>query len=282
VTAGALRTEDLGFVYPDGTRALESVDLEILQGERVAIIGQNGSGKSTLVRHFNGLLRATEGSVAVAGTPVGKRHVAELAREVGIAFQNPDRQIFSGRVAREVEFGPRNIGVEGKELAERVNDALAAVGLEGRSEANPYDLGFSQRKLLALASVLAMRTPIVVLDEPTTGQDANGIARVRSIVESLWREGRTVVAVSHDMRFVAEGFARIVVMRAGRVMLDGDPREVFAEEQWPILASTYLEPPLAARIGARMGAGSTPTEAALVERLVQQNGEGASDAGRAD
>jgi energy-coupling factor transport system ATP-binding protein len=282
VTAGALRTEDLGFVYPDGTRALESVDLEILQGERVAIIGQNGSGKSTLVRHFNGLLRATEGSVAVAGTPVGKRHVAELAREVGIAFQNPDRQIFSGRVAREVEFGPRNIGVEGKELAERVNDALAAVGLEGRSEANPYDLGFSQRKLLALASVLAMRTPIVVLDEPTTGQDANGIARVRSIVESLWREGRTVVAVSHDMRFVAEGFARIVVMRAGRVMLDGDPREVFAEEQWPILASTYLEPPLAARIGARMGVGSTPTEAALVERLVQQNGEGASHAGRAD
>ena len=272
MTVSALRTEGLSFVYPEGTRALEGVDLEILQGERVAIIGQNGSGKSTLVRHFNGLLRPTEGSVAVAGTPVGTRHVAELAREVGIAFQNPDRQIFSGRVAREVEFGPRNIGISGQELAARVNDALAAVGLEGRAEANPYDLGFSQRKLLALASILAMRPPIVVLDEPTTGQDANGIGRVRSIVEMLSSDGRTVVAISHDMRFVAETFARIIVMRAGRVVLDGSPREVFAQEQWPILASTYLEPPLAARIGARMGAGSTPTEAMLVERLLEQGG----------
>lgn len=279
MTVSALRTEGLGFVYPEGTRALEGVDLEILQGERVAIIGQNGSGKSTLVRHFNGLLRPTEGSVAVAGTPVGTRHVAELAREVGIAFQNPDRQIFSGRVAREVEFGPRNIGISGQELAARVNDALAAVGLEGRAEANPYDLGFSQRKLLALASILAMRPPIVVLDEPTTGQDANGIGRVRSIVEMLSSDGRTVVAISHDMRFVAETFARIIVMRAGRVVLDGSPREVFAEERWPILASTYLEPPLAARIGARRGAGSTPTEAMLVERLLEQGG--AKGTGRA-
>jgi energy-coupling factor transport system ATP-binding protein len=279
VTVSALRTEGLGFVYPERTRALEGVDLEILQGERIAIIGQNGSGKSTLVRHFNGLLRPTEGSVAVAGTPVGRRHVAELAREVGIAFQNPDGQSFAGRVAREVEFGPRNIGISGQELAARVNDALAAVGLEGRAEANPYDLGFSQRKLLALASILAMRPPIVVLDEPTTGQDANGIGRVRSIVEMLSSDGRTVVAISHDMRFVAETFARIIVMRAGRVVLDGSPREVFAEERWPILASTYLEPPLAARIGARRGAGSTPTEAMLVERLLEQGG--AKGTGRA-
>jgi energy-coupling factor transport system ATP-binding protein len=270
MTASALRAAGLGFVYPEGTRALDGVDLDILEGECVAIIGQNGSGKSTLVRHFNGLLRPTEGSVSVAGKSVGKRHVAELAREVGIAFQNPDRQIFSGRVAREVEFGPRNIGIAGLELATRVNDALTAVGLERRLEANPYDLGFSQRKLLALASILAMRTPIVVLDEPTTGQDANGIARVRSIVETLANAGRTVVAISHDMRFVAEAFSRIIVMRAGRIVLDGSPQQVFAQEQWPTLASTYLEPPLAARIGARMGLGSTPTEALLIERAVEQ------------
>jgi energy-coupling factor transport system ATP-binding protein len=265
----ALEARSLAFVYPGGTRALDGVDLQIAEGERVAIIGQNGSGKSTLVRHFNGLLRATQGEVRVNGEPVGQRHVAELARQVGVAFQNPDRQIFAGRVAREVEFGPRNVGISGSELAARVDEALTAVGLERRRDANPYDLGYSRRKLLALASILAMRPPIVVLDEPTTGQDANGVRRVRAIVDDLSRNGRTVLAISHDMRFVAESFARVIVMRAGRIVLDGTPEQVFDEASWPALASTYLEPPLAARIGARMRLGSTPTERALIERAVE-------------
>lgn len=265
MTEAAVEAHRLGFVYPDGTRALEDVDLRIDAGERVAIIGQNGSGKSTLVRHFDGLLRATEGSVAVNGQPVGRRHVAELAREVGIAFQNPDRQIFAASVGREVGFGPRNLGISGDELRGRVDGALAAVGLESSREANPYDLGYSQRKLLGLASILAMRTPIVVLDEPTTGQDARGVARVRAIVDALTESGETVIAISHDMHFVAETFPRVVVMRAGRIVLDGPPQDVFAEASWPVLASTFLHPPLAARVGARMGLGSTPTEALLIE-----------------
>lgn len=263
----AVRTERLGFVYPDGTRALEGIDLEVRTGERVAIIGQNGSGKSTLVRHFNGLLRPTEGSVSVNGEPVGRRHVAELARQVGIAFQNPDRQIFSGRVAREIEFGPRNVGVAGDELRARVGEALAAVGLDERGDENPYDLGYSQRKLLALASILAMRTPIVVLDEPTTGQDATGVERIRALVDALSHDGRTVIAISHDMRFVAETFPRAVVMRAGSIILDGPPDEVFAQPSWEALASTFLEPPLPARIGAAAGLGATPTEASLIDAL---------------
>lgn len=266
MTPPALEAQSLSFVYPSGTRALNGVDLAIQAGERVAIIGQNGSGKSTLVRHFNGLLRATDGEVRVNGEPVARRHVAELAREVGIAFQNPDRQIFAGRVSREVEFGPRNLGIGGRELDARVEEALIAVGLERRRDANPYDLGYSRRKLLALASILAMRTPIVVLDEPTTGQDANGVRRVQAMVDDLARAGRTVVAVSHDMRFVAESFARVIVMRAGKIVLDGTPEVVYDEANWPALASTYLEPPLAARIGARMGIGSTPTEALLIAR----------------
>jgi energy-coupling factor transport system ATP-binding protein len=261
----AIVCEGLGFVYPDGTRALEAVDLSIGTGEQVAIIGQNGSGKSTLVRHFNGLLRATEGQVSVSGQPVDGRHVAELAREVGIAFQNPDRQIFSGTVSTEVEFGPKNVGVRAGELRERVDAALTAVGLDDRREANPYDLGYSRRKLLALASVLAMHTPIIVLDEPTTGQDAPGVARIHTLVNQLRDEGRTVIAISHDMRFVAESFARVVVMRSGRIVLDGAPAEVFSERNWAVLAETYVEPPLAARIGARLGLGSTPTEGSLVE-----------------
>ena len=264
----AVQLEGVTFEYPRGPRALDGVDLRLDTGERVAIVGQNGSGKSTLVRHFNGLLRPTAGSVAINGRPVGQRHVAELAREVGLAFQNPDRQIFAGRVRAEVAFGPRNLGRRGAELDAGVERALAIVGLTGDEDTNPYDLGFSRRKLLALASILAMETPIVILDEPTTGQDARGISRVQEIVADLSTAGRTIIGISHDMRFVAESFDRVVVMRAGRITLDGSPETVFAEDSWPTLASTYLEPPLPARVGARLGLDlATPTEAALVTAL---------------
>jgi energy-coupling factor transport system ATP-binding protein len=266
-TTEAVSCEQVGFTYPDGTVALREINLRIASGTRVAIVGQNGSGKSTLVRQFNGLLRPTVGHVAVQGQAVGRRHVAELAREVGLAFQNPDRQIFSGKVRTEVAFGPANLGIGGAALREAVDHALAAVGLTDAAEVNPYDLGYSKRKLLTLASIIAMDTPILVLDEPTTGQDARGITRIQDIVAGLASEGRTVIAISHDMRFVAETFERAIVMGAGRILLDGTPVEVFAQPAWPTLASTYLEPPLAARVGDRLGLGSTPTETALVEAL---------------
>ena len=164
-----IRVEGLVYVYPGGTRAVDGVSLEIAAGERVAIVGQNGSGKSTLVRHFNGLLRPTEGAVFVDDIDASTLRVAELAAIVGLAFQDPDRQIFAGKVRSEVAFGPKNLGLKGTELDAAIDGALAAAGLETESATNPYDLGFSRRKLLALASILAMRTPVVVLDEPTTG-----------------------------------------------------------------------------------------------------------------
>ena len=267
-----IELRELVFVYPDGTRAVDGVDLSIGRGEVVAIVGQNGSGKSTLVKHLNGLLRPTEGAVLLDGEPTVGRRVAHLAAHVGLVFQDPDSQIFAGRVWAEVSFGPRNLGLRGPELDAAVDSALAAVGLTDAAAENPYDLGFSRRKLLALASVLAMGTPVIVLDEPTTGQDAAGIARIQGIVANLASASRTVIAISHDMRFVAETFGRVVVMGAGRVLLDGSPAEVFAEPAWPTLASTFLEPPLAARVGARLGLGSTPTESALVEALVEARG----------
>jgi len=267
-TAPAIELEGLVHVYPEGTRALAGVSLRVTAGEAVAIVGQNGSGKSTLVRHLNGLLRPTQGVVRVGGRDTAGVRVARLAALVGLAFQDPDRQIFAGRVRAEVAFGPRNLGVRGAALDGAVADALAAVGLGEAADANPYDLGYSRRKLLAIASVLAMRTPIVILDEPTTGQDLRAVALVREIVAGLVADGRTVLAVSHDMRFVAETFGRVVVMREGRIVFDGTPAQVFAAAAWPVLASTWLEPPLAARVGARLGLGSTPTEAALVEALV--------------
>ena len=263
----AIALAGLVHVYPEGTRALDGVDLEIPAGQRLAIIGQNGSGKTTLVRHLNGLLRPTEGRVLLDGRDIRSLRVAHLARQVGLVFQNPDRQIFAGRVRAEVAFGPRNMGVRGAELDRVVGDALTAVGLAGQADTNPYDLGYSRRKLLALASILAMRTPVVVLDEPTTGQDARGVARVQAIVAALAAEGRTVIAISHDVEFVAEQFPRVVVMREGRIVDDGPPGAVFAPERVGLLASTGLVPPPAARIGARLGLGATPTEHALLAAL---------------
>ena len=263
-----LEVRDLVHIYRESSvRALDGVNLHVAPGERIAIIGQNGSGKTTLVRHLNGLLRPTEGSVTVDGTDAADLTVAQLAARVGLVFQDPDRQIFSGSVRAEVEFGPRNLGRRGDRLDQAVRRGLAATGLEGEESTNPYDLGQSRRKLLALASVLAMETGVLILDEPTTGQDARGVDRVRAVIDAVAGEGRTVIAISHDMRFVAETFERVVVMREGRIVLDGPPQVAFAQDAWETLRSTYLEPPPAARIGHRAGVGPTPTDDSLVEAL---------------
>jgi energy-coupling factor transport system ATP-binding protein len=271
-----LLMDALVHVYAEGgVRALDGIDLRIGPGERVALIGQNGSGKSTLVRHLNGLLRPTAGRVWVDGADAAGFTVAQLARRVGLVFQDPDRQIFAGSVRAEVEFGPRNLGMDRAEREAAVEQALAAVGLQAEAHTNPYDLGVGRRKLLALASVLAMRTPVLVIDEPTTGQDRRGIERVRSVIDEAHREGRTIIAISHDMGFVAQDFQRVVVLGAGRVILDGPPSEVFGEPAWQLLSTTYLEPPLVARVGARLGVGATPSDAALataVARLPRQQG----------
>jgi energy-coupling factor transport system ATP-binding protein len=265
--APSIEFASVSFAYPDGTRALTDVELRIQPGESLAIVGQNGSGKSTLVRHINGLLRPATGRVLIDGRDIRQTHVARLAGLVGLAFQNPDRQLFAGSASAEVAFGPRNLGLRGSALEARVREALEDVGLGEETATNPYDLGYSRRKLLALASVLAMRTPILILDEPTTGQDARGVARVRGVVARAAGEGRTLIAISHDMRFVAESFRRVVVMRAGRVVLDGAPDAVFAETAWGALRAAYLEPPLPAVAGARLGLGATPTDGEFVAAL---------------
>jgi len=259
-----LLVEDLVYQYPAGIRALDGLNLRIVGGEAVALVGQNGSGKTTLARHLNGLLRPTSGRVLLDGVDAAGSRVAALSRQVGLVFQEPDRQIFAGSVQREVEFGPRNLGLRGAALAEATAGALASVGLTGTEATNPYDLGAARRKLLAIASVMAMRTPILVLDEPTTGQDGNGRRRIQEIVERVIGEGRTVIAVSHDLRFVAETFPRVVVLRAGRVVLDASPGQAFAASNREVLRSTGLEPPWAAELADRLGLGPVATDAGLI------------------
>jgi energy-coupling factor transport system ATP-binding protein len=214
-----IRCDALVHVYPDGTRALDGVELEIGAGERIVLTGPNGAGKTTLVRHWNGLLRPTSGSVTVEDRPAAGRHVAALARSVAISFQDPAAQLFAPTCHAEVAFGARNAGLRGDALATAVHDALELVWLTGEVRTNPYDLGPSRRRLLAMASLVAMGTPVLVLDEPTAGLDDGQVDLVRSMIEALAEAGRTVVAISHDARLVGGAtFTREIRMDAGRIV----------------------------------------------------------------
>ena len=274
----ALVFDRVSFAYPGGPPVLNSVSLEIAQGERVALIGRNGSGKSTLALHANGILRPTSGRVVVRGEDIAGVPTSRVAADVAVLFQDPDLQILEEEVFDEVAFGPRNLGLSGTDLEERVGNALLACGLDQLRKGNPYLLGSARRKLVALASVLAMPSTVLVLDEPTTGIDAPAVARIQEAVRRLADQGRTVLATSHDMRFVAETFDRVVVLRDGSVVLDGPPHHVFAESAWSMLNDASVRPPAAAILGARLGLGSTPREADLAASLKRKSSETASPA----
>jgi energy-coupling factor transport system ATP-binding protein len=265
--AARIEVEGLAHRYPTGVDALRGVSLTVEPGETVAIVGQNGSGKTTLVKHLNGLLRPTDGRVVIDGADIRDTPVHRLAASVGFVFQNPDDQLFDRSVEREVAFGPRTLGRPAEEVARAAASALDAVGLEASRLVNPYDLDLSLRKLVALASVLAMDPAVLVLDEPTTGQDEPGVRRIGGIVDALARAGRTVLAITHDMEFAAGHFGRIVVMRDGLVIADGPPDGIFAPGRTDLLAAAGLAPPPAARIGAALGLGSTPTPDSLMAAL---------------
>ncbi|MGC5344394.1 energy-coupling factor ABC transporter ATP-binding protein [Streptomyces sp. DT24] len=249
---------DVEHTYGGATKALAGVSMTIGRGEFVAIIGKNGSGKTTLAKHFNGLLRPTGPSGAVRlrtkdGRTIDTRgsRLHHLASTVGYVFQNPDRQIFHDTCREELEYGPRNLGAEPGTLAERVSETLELVGLEGREEANPIHLSRGERQRLAIASTLVMGCDVVVVDEPTTGQDR---AESRKILDSLAHHharGRTVVIISHDMALVAEYATRVIAMREGRVLTDGTPAEVFSQRE--VLQETNIRPPQAAVLAAEIG-----------------------------
>jgi energy-coupling factor transport system ATP-binding protein len=261
-----ISTSDLTFTYPSGVQALRGVSLTLVSGESVAIVGENGAGKTTLVKHFNGLLRPTGGSVSVGEWNAATVSVAKLASRVGYVFQNPDDQLFERSVIKEASFGPRNLGRSDAQAKGAAQEALAAVGLEGEMEKHPYDLHLSQRKLLALAAVLAMHTPVIILDEPTTGQDARGLARIGDIIEQLKAERRTVVTITHDIDFAAEHFERVIVMAGGEVQADGRAADVLARTE--VLVAAEVEPPQLTRLAQALGLPGTPlTPAQFVKTL---------------
>ncbi len=246
-----IQISDLQFTYPSGVIALRGISLAIEAGEQVAIVGQNGAGKTTLVKHLNGLLQPTGGQVMIGDWNTKEHSVAKLAGRVGYVFQNPDEQLFSKNVGVEVAFGPKNLGYTGNQIQALVKDALAMTELSDKTEMNPYDLSATWRKMVALASVIAMDTPIVIFDEPTTGQDAANVARIANVIRALRERGKTVITITHDIDFCAENFERVIALSQGTVLLDGNANEVLGQEE--ILASTYVDPPQLTRLGKRLG-----------------------------
>lgn len=262
----SITVSGLRHTYASGVEAVAGVDLSIAPGERVAIVGQNGAGKTTLVRHFNGMVRPTAGSVLIGDWDTAQKTIAELSHRVGYVFQNPDEQIFARTVAADVGFGPRNLGVADDHVEAAVSAALDAVGLAHEAEAHPHHLSLSERKRVAIAAVLAMQTPIVVLDEPTTGQDEAGVRLIGSIIDDLTARGTTVVAITHDMDFCVENFDRVIVMAKGVVLADGPTAEVFTQTE--ALDAAAVEPPQLIRLARALGWNTAPTSVtAFVDEL---------------
>ncbi|SEO20706.1 energy-coupling factor transport system ATP-binding protein [Halogranum amylolyticum] len=249
---GEVVLDDLHHRYPSGVEALQGVSFSLTEG-CICLIGQNGAGKSTLVKHLNGLLEPTDGSVSACGLDTTEHTTAELAHHVGLSFQNPDDQLFHSTVEGEIEYGPRNLDFDGDELDETTDRALSLLGLEERRQQNPYDFGQPWRKRVAVASVVAMDTPVVVLDEPTSGQDVPGYERLGTAVERLVDSGKLVVVITHDMDFVREHADRTVLLAQGRVIADGETRDVLGDTE--TLARSNVHPPTITRIGLELGLG---------------------------
>lgn len=259
--------ESLSYRYPSGVEALRDIDLRITANEAIAIVGENGAGKTTLVKHLNGLLQSSAGEVIIGDWNTQDHTVAQLSRRVGYIFQNPDDQLFARTVQAEVAFGPNNLGLSSSETDVRVERALRITNLQALRNQHPYDLHASKRKLVAIAATLAMETPIVIFDEPTTGQDSNGVAMIGEIIERLKSESRTVIAITHDLDFCAEHFDRVVVMSRGSILIDDRAEISLAQED--ILRAAGLEPPQMIRLARAIELPAAPrTVEAFVEAWI--------------
>ena len=233
-----VEVKNLNHTYPDGTVALRDVSFRIVHGESVAIIGANGAGKSTLLQHLNGYLAPTGGEVRIGDFPLTKATLPEIRRAVGMVFQDPDDQLFMPTVRDDVAFGPANLGLRGAELEARVAEALAAVGMAAYADRPPHHLSFGQRRRVAVATVLAMRPEILVLDEPSSNLDP---ASRRELAEIILGLDVTVLMVTHDLPYALQLCERSVILAQGRIVADAPTREVLANSA--LMAAHRLELP---------------------------------------
>ena len=246
-----IRIEDAHFAYTGGVTALCGVTLSIEPSEQVALLGENGSGKTTLARHLNGLLHPQHGSVRIGDWLTSDHSPAQMARRVAYVFQNPDEQLFSQQVWDEVAFGPRNLGYASDLVQTLVENALNQLGLSEYAQLNPRDLGYSGRKRVALASALAMDTPVLVFDEPTAGLDASERDKFALVLGQLRSKGKTVLVISHDIDFVVENLDRLVLLHQGQIAIDALAEQFFTQVER--FTAAGVDMPQITRLSQRLG-----------------------------
>jgi cobalt/nickel transport system ATP-binding protein len=232
MTDACLDIHGVAFAYPDGHQALFGVDLHIDRGERVAVLGPNGAGKTTFILHLNGILGAHTGSgqgtgsITVTGLPVVKENLQEIRRRVGIVFQDPDDQLFMPTVREDIAFGPANLGLPKDQIDERVEQALGAVNMLDFADRAPHHLSFGQRRRVAVATVLAMRPDVLVLDEPSSNLDPASRRELAEVLQSL---DITLVMVTHDLPYALELCERAVILSGGVIAADGKTRDLLMD-----------------------------------------------------
>lgn len=247
--------DDVTFRYPDGTPAVDGVSMEVRPGERLAIVGQNGAGKTSTVKLMNGLLRPSSGTVLVDGVDTTTRTTATTARTVAYVFQNPDDQIFGADVRGELEYMPRYLGWSEERTLERVVRGARMAGIGRFLNDNPSDLPLAIKKFVAIGAVLVGEPRYVILDEPTAGLDSRGVALLNRLIGQLEDEGVAVVTITHDMRFVADSFSRVIAMANRKIVADGTAESVFARDE--VLKAARLQRPEAAQLVRDLGLSTT-------------------------
>ncbi|MGD6806258.1 MAG: energy-coupling factor ABC transporter ATP-binding protein [Candidatus Bathyarchaeia archaeon] len=253
-----IEAENVRYSYPSKVEALKGVSLTVRDGEFVAIMGQNGAGKSTFVKHFNGLLKPSQGTVKIDGVETTKSSVAKLARDVGFVFQNPDHQLFSETVEDEIAFALKNFGFKPEVIEERVTWALNLLSLSQYRKTSPFLLSGGERKRVALASVLAWDPKTLVLDEPTIGQDHEQKEKLQQFIMQMQSQGKTVVTVTHDVEFVAECNPRVILMKEGKIVADGEGKQILTDPAMLELSSIVL--PQIAQVFTRLGELGLPKD----------------------
>jgi energy-coupling factor transport system ATP-binding protein len=247
----AVEIRDLNFWYEDGTHALKGINLKVARGTFAALVGRNGSGKTTTARVVAGIYRRYRGEVRVMGRELREKSMrSSIHGIVGYVFQNPDNQIFMRRVRDEVAYGLRNMGMDEEEIEERVRQALSEVGLEDKVDEDPMFLGKGEKRRLGLASVLAMRPPIIIVDEPTTGQDYRMSQDIMKLLASLNSAGTTVIAITHDMTLVSEYAKEVIGMADGKVVYSGSTRGFFSDEE--VVSRVGVLPPGSVRLSYQL------------------------------
>jgi energy-coupling factor transport system ATP-binding protein len=246
----ALQVQDMWFGYDRQAPVLKGIDLAIPAGDFVALTGPNGSGKTTLAKHFNGLLRPDRGQVALFGQDLRQSSTGEIARTVGYVFQNPDHQIFSATTRQEIAFGLHNLGLDEAEIRRRTAEALETFRLSPYAGRQPATLSYGLRRKISLASVLAMRPQVLILDEPTTGLDWQSTTELVALLEDYHAQGNTILLITHDMRLIADHLPRCLVLAAGQVLDYGETRQVLKDPQ--VAQGAQLIFPQVTQLAARL------------------------------